>query len=438
MTMPLCDKEAEQSVIGSMIIDKDAVLIAGNMLEPDDFYCLENVKTFEILKSMNENDIEIDLITLKAELENKGYLEAVGGIRYIADIANSVPTSAHVKRYVKRVQELSFRRKCLIDIENVRRNVYEAEYTDLIKSIDSMADIKIKTDDIEPLTSILEDALEEVNNRMQSKDRLTGIPTGFNDIDCVLGGLQDTDYVVLAARPSMGKTAFALDILRKAAKSLKKENKIIIFFSLEMSAKKLGLRLLSSEMKIKNERFKFGDLDTNDIEILKRDAGAFENMIKDVYIDDTSSMTIQDMFSKCYTQKCNTNKQIGLIVIDYLQLIASSSNYNNRNNEVAEISRNIKKMAKEFNCPVLALSQLNRATDTRADKKPILSDLRDSGAIEQDADVVMMLHREEYYNPTPENQGKAEVIIAKHREGETGTINLTFVKEISSFRNAKI
>lgn len=436
--MPLCDREAEQSVIGSMIIDKDAVLIAGNMLEPDDFYCLENVKTFEILKSMNENDIEIDLITLKAELENKGYLEAVGGIRYIADIANSVPTSAHVKRYVKRVQELSFRRKCLIDIENVRKNVYEAEYTDLIKSIDSMADIKIKTDDIEPLTSILEDALEEVNNRMKSKDRLTGIPTGFNDIDCVLGGLQDTDYVVLAARPSMGKTAFALDILRKAAKSLKKENKIIIFFSLEMSAKKLGLRLLSSEMKIKNERFKFGDLDTNDIEILKRDAGAFENMIKDVYIDDTSSMTIQDMFSKCYTQKCNTNKQIGLIVIDYLQLIASSSNYNNRNNEVAEISRNIKKMAKEFNCPVLALSQLNRATDTRADKKPILSDLRDSGAIEQDADVVMMLHREEYYNPTPENQGKAEVIIAKHREGETGTVNLTFVKEISSFRNAKI
>lgn len=436
--MPLCDREAEQSVIGSMIIDKDAVLIAGNMLEPDDFYCLENVKTFEILKSMNENDIEIDLITLKAELENKGYLEAVGGIKYIADIANSVPTSAHVKRYVKRVQELSFRRKCLIDIENVRKNVYEAEYTDLIKSIDSMADIKIKTDDIEPLTSILEDALEEVNNRMQSKDRLTGIPTGFNDIDCVLGGLQDTDYVVLAARPSMGKTAFALDILRKAAKSLKKENKIIIFFSLEMSAKKLGLRLLSSEMKIKNERFKFGDLDTNDIEILKRDAGAFENMIKDVYIDDTSSMTIQDMFSKCYTQKCNTNKQIGLIVIDYLQLIASSSNYNNRNNEVAEISRNIKKMAKEFNCPVLALSQLNRATDTRADKKPILSDLRDSGAIEQDADVVMMLHREEYYNPTPENQGKAEVIIAKHREGETGTVNLTFVKEISSFRNAKI
>lgn len=436
--MPLCDREAEQSVIGSMIIDKDAVLIAGNMLEPDDFYCLENVKTFEILKSMNENDIEIDLITLKAELENKGYLEAVGGIRYIADIANSVPTSAHVKRYAKRVQELSFRRKCLIDIENVRKNVYEAEYTDLIKSIDSMADIKIKTDDIEPLTSILEDALEEVNNRMQSKDRLTGIPTGFNDIDCVLGGLQNTDYVVLAARPSMGKTAFALDILRKAAKALKKENKIIIFFSLEMSAKKLGLRLLSSEMKIKNERFKFGDLDPNDIEILKRDAGAFENMIKDVYIDDTSSMTIQDMFSKCYTQKCNTNKQIGLIVIDYLQLIASSSNYNNRNNEVAEISRNIKKMAKEFNCPVLALSQLNRATDTRADKKPILSDLRDSGAIEQDADVVMMLHREEYYNPTPENQGKAEVIIAKHREGETGTVNLTFVKEISSFRNAKI
>lgn len=438
MTMPLCDKEAEQSVIGSMIIDKDAVLIAGNMLEPDDFYCLENVKTFEILKSMNENDIEIDLITLKAELENKGYLEAVGGIRYIADMANSVPTSAHVKRYAKRVQELSFRRKCLVDIENIRRNVYEAEYTDLIKSIDSMADIKIKTDDIEPLTSILEDALEEVNNRMQSKDRLTGIPTGFNDIDCVLGGLQNTDYVVLAARPSMGKTAFALDILRKAAKALKKENKIIIFFSLEMSAKKLGLRLLSSEMKIKNERFKFGDLDPNDIEILKRDAGAFENMIKDVYIDDTSSMTIQDMFSKCYTQKCNTNKQIGLIVIDYLQLIASSSNYNNRNNEVAEISRNIKKMAKEFNCPVLALSQLNRATDTRADKKPILSDLRDSGAIEQDADVVMMLHREEYYNPTPENQGKAEVIIAKHREGETGTVNLTFVKEISSFRNAKI
>lgn len=436
--MPLCDREAEQSVIGSMIIDKDAVLIAGNMLEPDDFYCLENVKTFEILKSMNENDIEIDLITLKAELENKGYLEAVGGIKYIADVANSVPTSAHVKRYAKRVQELSFRRKCLIDIENVRKNVYEAEYTDLIKSIDSMADIKIKTDDIEPLTSILEDALEEVNNRMQSKDRLTGISTGFNDIDCVLGGLQDTDYVVLAARPSMGKTAFALDILRKAAKDLKKKNKIIIFFSLEMSAKKLGLRLLSSEMKIKNEKFKFGDLDPNDIEILKRDAGAFENMIKDVYIDDTSSMTIQDMFSKCYTQKCNTNKQIGLIVIDYLQLIASSSNYNNRNNEVAEISRNIKKMAKEFNCPVLALSQLNRATDTRADKKPILSDLRDSGAIEQDADVVMMLHREEYYNPTPENQGKAEVIIAKHREGETGTVNLTFVKEISSFRNAKI
>lgn len=438
MTMPLCDKEAEQSVIGSMIIDKDAVLIAGNMLEPDDFYCLENVKTFEILKSMNENDIEIDLITLKAELENKGYLEAVGGIRYIADIANSVPTSAHVKRYAKRVQELSFRRKCLIDIENVRKNVYEAEYTDLIKSIDSMADIKIKTDDIEPLTSILEDALEEVNNHMQSKDRLTGIPTGFNDIDCVLGGLQNTDYVVLAARPSMGKTAFALDILRKAAKSLKKENKIIIFFSLEMSAKKLGLRLLSSEMKIKNEKFKFGDLAPNDIEILKRDVGAFENMIKDVYIDDTSSMTIQDMFSKCYTQKCNTNKQIGLIIIDYLQLIASSSNYNNRNNEVAEISRNIKKMAKEFNCPVLALSQLNRATDTRADKRPILSDLRDSGAIEQDADVVMMLHREEYYNPTPENQGKAEVIIAKHREGETGTVNLTFVKEISSFRNARI
>lgn len=433
--IPLVDKQAEISVLGSMIMDHDAATIAVNILQKDDFANPANAKVFETLKNMYTSNIEIDLVTLKFELEKQCCFEAVGGVNYIGYIINFVPTSAHIKRYCKQVQELSIRRKYLTGIEDIKKQVHTGSYIDLLEATKKLNSFQLKTNDIVPLTDILDTALKKVKERMQSGSKLTGLPTGFEDLDILTGGLQNTDYIVIAGRPSMGKTAFALDILRNSAPYLIQQNKIAVVSSLEMSTEKLVMRLLSAETQINNQSFRLGLLNKINIKTLDEKMEYFRKIISNIYIDDTSFQTVQDIYSKCYTQKCNTGKQIGLIVIDYLQLISSNnSKYNNRNNEVAEISKTLKGLAKDFNCPILVLSQLNRATETRADKRPILADLRESGAIEQDADVVLMVHREDYYNHELNNH-KAEIIIAKNRDGDTGTIGLTFLKEITSFRN---
>ncbi len=433
----LANEELEESVLGSMLIDSDAALVAVNTLKAEDFANSINAQIFEALKEMYNSKIALDIVTLYSHLQDKGILETVGGLKYIGKIANSVPTSAHIKTYCKQLQALSFRRKCLAFSHVLEKSVYESTTIELTQTLHEISNLQLNSEDIEPLADVLEETFKNFESKLLGK-KLCGLPTGFDDLDLFCGGgLQNSDYIVIAARPSMGKTALALDILRNSARHLALQNKIALFFSLEMSKEKLAMRLMSATTRISNEKFRFLNLSNEEMKKLKKDMSTFKQVMSEVYIDDSSFQTMEDIYSKCYTQKCNRYKEIGLIIIDYLQLISSPrSKYKDRNNEVSEISRTLKILAKDFNCPVIVLSQLSRAMEVRSDKRPLLSDLRDSGAIEQDADIVCFLYRDAYYSKTSDLT--SELIVAKNREGATGTINLVFFKEISSFRNAEV
>ncbi|HBJ1648362.1 TPA: replicative DNA helicase, partial [Clostridium botulinum] len=426
--------EAEQSVIGSMIIDKSAIAKVLESLEEEDFYRDGHKVIFRAILDMFRKDMAVDLVTLLESLKSTEMLERAGGVTYITEISASVPTTANLSSYIKIVEEKSVLRKLIKASTSIIESSYnnQGEVENVLdgaeKRIFDIAEKKTSKD-FEPLSDVLERGFLEIERLFNNRGEITGVGSGFSDLDSKTSGFQKGDMILIAARPSMGKTTFALNIAEHAAL---REGKSVVIFSLEMSKEQLAYKLLCSEANVDMLRLRTGELDDKDWENIAKATGPLAKA--KVYIDDTAGVSVMEMRSKCRRLKMEYG--IDLIVIDYLQLMSGSTgSSDNRQQEVSEISRSIKALAKEMECPVIALSQLSRAPEQRADHRPMLSDLRESGSIEQDADLVMFLYRDEYYNKETEDKNIGECIIAKQRNGPVGTAKLAWLGQYSKFGN---
>ena len=422
--------EAEQSVIGSMIIDKSAIAQVAEKLTEDDFYRDGHKIIYKSIFEMFKNDMAVDLVTLLEYLKSTDQLEKAGGVTYITEVSSSVPTTANLSSYIKIVEEKSILRRLIKASTAIIEDSYNKQGE--VEGVLDLAEKKIfdiaekrSTSDFEALSDVLERGFLEIERLFNNKGQITGVPSGFTDLDAKTSGFQKGDMVLIAARPSMGKTTFALNIAENAAL---REGKSVVLFSLEMTKEQLAYKLLCSEANVDMLKLRTGNLDDKDWENIARATGPLSKA--KIYIDDTAGVTVMEMRSKCRRLKMEYG--IDLILIDYLQLMSGSSS-ENRQQEVSEISRSIKALAKEMECPVIALSQLSRAPEQRADHRPMLSDLRESGSIEQDADLVMFLYRDEYYNKETEDKNMAECIVAKHRNGPVGTVKMAFLGALSKF-----
>ena len=432
--VPPHDIEAEQAVIGSMLTDKDAVVDSIEILKAEDFYRQDNKTIYEAILNLYNRGEPIDIITVKAELISIGKFEAVGGLEYIAVLPDKVPTTANVDRYIKIVEEKSILRR-LIKASNELIDLGYAETED-VDTIMDQAEKKVfeisqgkNQKGYTPIKDILVESFAELEKLYNQKEPITGIPTGFADLDYKTAGLHNSDLVLIAARPAMGKSAFALNLATNAAVQSKVP---VVIFNLEMSKSQLVSRILCSEAMVDSNKVRTGKIEEDDWVKLATALGPLSEA--PIYIDDTPGITVTEIRAKC--RKLKMEKNLGLIVIDYLQLIQGSGKRNSsREQEISEISRSLKILAKELDVPVIALSQLSRAAEQRADHRPMLSDLRESGAIEQDADIVMFLYRDDYYNPDSEKKNIAEVIMAKHRAGSTGTVELLWLGSYTKFVN---
>ena len=432
--IPPNDVESEQAVIGSMLTDKEAVSAAIEVLKPEDFYREDNRTIFEAILNLYGRSEPIDIITLKSELSSMGKFEAVGGLEYIAELPDKVPTTANVEQYIKIVEEKSVLRNLIKTANEIITLGYDQ--TQEVDGIIDGAEKKIfevmqkkNQKGYTPIKDILVETFTELEQLYNQKQRITGIPTGFSDLDFRTSGLHNSDLILVAARPAMGKSAFALNIATNAAVRAKVP---VAIFSLEMSKEQMTSRILCSEAMVDSNKVRTGKID--DEEWSKLAAASGELSEANIYIDDTPGISIMEIRAKC--RKMKIEKNIGLVVIDYLQLVQGSGKRGgSREQEIAEISRSLKILAKEINVPVIALSQLSRAPEQRPDHRPMLSDLRESGSIEQDADIVMFLYRDDYYNEDSEKKNIAEVILAKHRAGSTGTVELLWLGNYTKFAN---
>ena len=428
--------DAEQSVIGSMIMDKDAILTAMEMLTSDDFYHKQYGILFDAMIELYSKGLPVDLITLQNKLKEKEVPEEISSLSYVKELLDAVPTSANIKYYAKIVKDNSMRRRLIRLNEEIENECYAGK-----ESIDTVMDMTEKKvfdllstrgggGDYVPIRQVVMNALEKIENAAKTSGTVTGIPTGFIDLDYRTAGLQPSDLILIAARPSMGKTAFVLNIAQYVAFH---EDMCTAIFSLEMSKEQLVNRLFSLESHVDAQILRTGNLSDTDWEKLIEGAGTIGS--SRMIIDDTSGITISEMRSKC--RKYKLEMGLDLIIIDYLQLMSGSNSRKNesRQQEISEISRSLKGLARELNVPVLALSQLSRAVEQRTDKRPMLSDLRESGAIEQDADVCMFIYRDDYYNPDTEDKNIAEIIIAKQRNGPIGTVRLAWMPQYTRFGN---
>lgn len=426
--------EAEQSVIGSMLIDKEVIPVVMEVLKPEDFYRPDHKEIYDVIIELFDRAQPIDLITVSERLKLHGKLELVGGLEYLTNIATEVPTTANVKHYAKIVEEKSLLRKLIkasSDIVELGFSASEEVSFILDKAEQNIFDIlqKRSSQGFVPIKDVLVETFNKLEELYNNKGHITGIPTGFSDLDFKTSGLHNSDLVLVAARPAMGKTAFALNLAQNAAVH---SGIPVAVFSLEMSKEQLVNRMLCSEAMVDSNKMKTGQLEDNDWQKVARALGPLSEA--PIFIDDTPGISITEIRAKCRRLKLEHN--LGLVVIDYLQLMqGSKSRGENRQQEISEISRSLKILAKEINIPVICLSQLSRAAETRTDHRPILSDLRESGAIEQDADIVMFLYRDDYYNPDTEKKNIAEVILAKHRSGSTGTVELVWLGQYTKFAN---
>lgn len=434
MRIPPHNIEAEQSVLGAMIMDRDAVIVASEILIPSDFYKPNHAQIFEAMMELHLSACPIDLVTLQDRLIQKGVLEQIGGLGYLGDLATFVPTSAHIKQYATIVQEKSTLRKLIKASNDISAKSFEA--TDTVENIISYAEKTIlettqnkKTDEFSKISDVLLTSLDKIEAAHKTHGGITGIETGFIDLDYRTTGLQPSDFILVAARPSMGKTAFALNIVQTVG--IKNKKKVAIF-SLEMSKDQLVTRMLCAEAMIDSQKLRSGEMNQEDWDKMAQCMPNIAN--SPIFIDDTPGLNIRELQAKCRRLKME-QKGLDLIMIDYLQLMNSTGNGKSREQEISEISRALKALAREMNAPVVALSQLSRACETRQDHRPMLADLRESGAIEQDADVVMFLYRDEYYHPDTEKKNRGEVIIAKQRNGPTGTIELMWLGQYTKFAN---
>ena len=422
--------EAEQSVIGSMLIDKTAISRAVEVLKGDDFYRDSHKVIFNAIFDLYQKDTPIDMITLLEHLRSSEKLESSGGITYITEISNSIPSTANLSSYIKIVDDKSILRKLIRASTEIMENCYNKQ--DDVEAVMDLAEQKVfniaerkNSSDFEPMNTVLERGFLEIERIFNNKGETTGISSGFPELDDKTAGFQKGDMILIAARPSMGKTTFALNLAEYAAL---REGKNVAVFSLEMSKEQLAYKLLCSEANVDMSKLRHGNLEDKDWENIAKASGPLA--AAKIFIDDTAGTSVMDMRSKC--RKLKMEHGIDMIVIDYLQLM-SGSNPESRQQEVSEISRSIKALAKEMQCPVIALSQLSRAPEQRADHRPMLSDLRESGSIEQDADLVMFLYRDEYYDKETEDKNVAELIIAKQRNGPVGTVRLAWIGQFSKF-----
>ena len=432
--VPPHDIEAEQAVLGSMLTDKDAVIAAMETLKPESFYREDDKAIYEAMQNLYNRAEPIDLITLKNELGTMSKLEQVGGIEYLANLPEKAPTSANVQKYISIVEEKSMLRT-LIKTANELVDLGYSQTEDVEDIMDhaekKIFDIMQKKNQkgYSPIKDVLVESFTKLEELYNRKQHITGVPTGFTDLDYRTAGLHGSELILIAARPAMGKTAFALNLASNAA--LRGKTGVAIF-SLEMSKDQLVNRMLCSEAMVDSNKMRTGKLEEDDWAKLAQAIGPLSEA--NVFIDDTPGITVMEIRTKC--RKLKLEKNIGLVIIDYLQLITGNGKKGgSREQEISEISRSLKILAKELNVPVIALSQLSRAVEQRPDHRPMLSDLRESGAIEQDADIVMFLYRDDVYNKESEKKDIAEVIIAKQRGGTTGTVDLLWMGSYTKFVN---
>ena len=425
--------EAEMAVLGSMLMDEEAISVACETLSSEYFYRGAHQKVFECIRSLYNHNKAVDLITLSDELKSSNLLEEVGGVSYLTALVNAVPTAANINHYVSIVKEKGILRTLINNATRIISLCYESE-----GNIDEVVDnaekfiFEVTNKKTEgtylAMKDIVKDSIETIDRLYQNKAHVTGVPTGYVDLDIKTSGLQPSDLIIIAGRPSMGKSALALGIAEYAGVI---EKVPLAIFSLEMSKEQLVQRMLCSHARVDAHKVRTGYLSPSDWPRLTAAAGKLSE--SPIFIDDTPGISVMELRAKA--RRLKSQHDIKMIVLDYMQLMRGAIGSESRQQEISEISRSLKALARELNVPVIGISQLSRAVETRNDHRPQLSDLRESGAIEQDADLVLLLLREEYYNPTPENQGLAEVIIAKQRNGPVGSLNLTFIKEYTRFEN---
>ena len=440
--MPMIDRvppqniDAEQAVLGAMLIKKEAIAEVSQILRPEDFYRDAHKIVYEAMLTLFNKNEPADIVTVSEYLNNENLMEKVGGVTFITALANTVPTAANVTYHAKIVREKSDLRHLINTATDIAGMAYESsdDVADVIDKSEKMIMEVANRQNVSaftPMRDIVMETFDKINVLYESKGGLTGIPCGFTDLDKLTSGLQASDLILVAARPSMGKTAFTLNI---GAHVALKEHKNVAFFSLEMSKQQLVQRMLCSEGGIDSQKLRKGELDKTDWSKLVNVANKVAEA--PLYIDDTAGITVMELRSKA--RRLKAEKGLDLIIIDYLQLMQGRTGKgatDNRQQEISEISRSLKAVARELNVPVIALSQLSRSVESRQIKRPMLSDLRESGSLEQDADIVMFLYREDYYDPETVNKNITEVIVAKHRNGPVDTVKMFFKKEFTRFND---
>lgn len=429
--IPPQNLEAEKAVLAAMMLDKDAIYEAVQIIKAEDFYKDAHSVLYQAIVDLTEKGEPVDLITLTEVLRQESNLEKVGGVSYIAEVANSVGTAASIVHYARLVRDKSLLRTLIKTATNIATRGYEAgeEPEDLLDDAERMV-LEVSKDrtrsGLVAVSEVLENTVEKLEILQNQKSEITGLSSGFKDLDNMTSGWQNSDLVIVAARPAMGKTSFCLNIAQHAAV---KEHTPVAIFSLEMSREQLTQRILSSMAMLDQQKIRNGRMLDEDWIALTNAIGPLAE--SPLYIDDTPAISVREIRAK--TRRLKAEKGLGLIVIDYLQLMSGNRRSESRQQEISEISRNLKALARELDVPIIALSQLSRAVEQTQDKRPGLSHLRESGAIEQDADIVMFIYREEYYNPESEKKAIAEIIIAKHRNGPVGSVELAFLKEFTKF-----
>ena len=432
--LPPHSAEAEEAVLGSLIIDPDAIFDVASFLRPEAFYQAKNRSIYSAILGLNERRDPIDFITLLEELRRREELEKVGGEAYVIDLINAVPTSVNAKNYARVVEAAALRRKMINAASTIANLAYdEAEDINVVIDRAEQTLFSISEDrttrDLVPIKQIADTYLDRIQALHEQGGDIVGVPTGFSDLDRLLGGLNKSDLLILAARPGMGKTSLQNGIALTAAL---RHGKRVAMFNLEMSGEQLVQRMVASETKIDSQRLRRGQLFDHEWPIFMEAIGRLSETR--IFIDDTPSITPNQLRTKC--RRLYAEHGLDLIIIDYLQLMQAERSTNNRVMEISEISRGLKGLARELDVPVLAAAQLSRAVEQRQDKRPMLSDLRDSGSIEQDADIVMFIYRDDYYNPdTTERPNIAELNIAKHRNGPTGSVDLYWHSKLATFKN---
>jgi replicative DNA helicase len=434
--LPPQNIEAEEAVLGALLIDSDAIIRVSTILKPEDLYREKNGWIYSAALALYERHEPIDFLTLCDELERKGQLDGVGGPAYLTGLINAVPTSIHVEHYATIVQRAAIRRRLIEAAGQIAALAYKEE-DDLDEVVDRAEQLVFGVSSarlsrsVIPLRAAVSDYYDRVEYLNKHRGQMIGLPTGFSKLDEILGGMQRSDMLVLAARPSMGKTSLALNIAHTAAK---KFGQRVLVFSLEMSSQQVVERLMSAGAGIDSQRLRRGEIADDEWGRFVMTSSSLSELA--FFIDDTPVLSVLEMRTKA--RRLHAEVGLDLIVVDYLQLMRAEGRHENRQQEVSAISRGIKALARELNIPILALSQLSRGVEARADKRPLLSDLRESGSIEQDADVVLFIYCDEVYDENTERRGIADVIIAKHRHGPTGSVPLLFRKPTASFVDAEL